>query len=317
MKKILKVLMALILAVTLAACGSKEENGEKKTKLGIIQIAEHKSLDAAREGFLEKLKQEGYEDKKNLEITYQNAQGDQANLKTISSKMAKDCDIILAIATPAAQSIMGETGDVPIIFTAVTDPVDAGLVKDEKSPEGNVTGTTDRVDVNKQVELVRAVKSDAKTMGIIYNASEANSKKQVEQAKSAAETLGMKTTEVNAATSNDIKQAMESLVKRSDIIYVPTDNVVASGAAVVGEVAKDNKIPVITASTEQAEAGGLAAYGANYYKLGEQTALMAIQIIKDGKLPKDIAVENSDGELYINEEMAKALGIDPQSIKLK
>lgn len=319
MKNLVKVLTVLVIGIVLVACGGSKDSAssDKKTKIGIIQIIEHESLDAAREGFIAKLKAEGYEEGKNIEINYQNAQGDQANLKTIATKLAKESDVILAIATPSAQAMMAETTEVPIVFTAVTDPVDAGLVKDEKKPEGNITGTTDRVDVSKQIDLIKVVKSDAKTLGIIYNAAEANSKMQVNQAKEAAKKLGLKTTEVNAATSNDIKQAMESLVKKSDVIYVPTDNVIASGAAVVGEVAKANKIPVITASKEQAVNGGLASYGADYTKLGERTAELALMIFKDKKAVKDIPVEDSKGSLFVNEEMAKALGIDPASIKLK
>ncbi|MDF9866700.1 putative ABC transport system substrate-binding protein [Bacilli bacterium PM5-3] len=309
MKKLLNLCLVLVVGLVLVGCNSTKKS-EDVVKIGIIQIVDHESLDATRNGFTNKLSELGYKDGENIEIDYQNAQGDQANLKTIAAKLAKNSDLVLAIATPSAQAIATETTDIPILITAVTDPIDAGLVKSLDKPSTNVSGTSDEVDVNKQVQLIKKMK-DVKSVGLIYNASETNSKIQIDEAKVALKEAGLTSHEATVATTNDIKQAMTSLAKKVDAIYVPTDNTLASGMASVGEIAKESKLPVITGATEQAQAGGLASYGVNYSKLGEQTADMAARILKGDVKISEMPIEKSkEFTLYINDEMAKILGID-------
>ncbi|MEG0284159.1 MAG: ABC transporter substrate-binding protein [Erysipelotrichales bacterium] len=315
MKKAVRLMVVALILLVGVGCAAKDEQGKGSIKIGIIQQMEHGSLDRVRTGFIEQLKKDGYVEGENLEIDYQNAQGDQANLKTISSKLVKDSDLILAIGTQAAQVVANEKSEVPILFSAVSDPVDAGLVKSMEKPGGNISGTSDMVSLKAQIDLLKKADPKAKTLGLIYNASEANSKIQIDSAKKYALEIGMKVEEVNAPTTNDIKLAMETLVKKVDVIYVPSDNVLASGASVVGEVSKASKVPVVCASQAQAEEGGLASLGVDYTNLGKQTATMAVSVLKDNKKPIDLAVETSKGSLYINEEMAKALGIDSKSLK--
>lgn len=314
MKKLLLVL-SLVLVIGLSACSSdKSDSKEKVIKLGIIQIVDHPSLDKARNGFLDEMKKLGWEENKNLEVIYENAQGDQANLKTIANKLAKDCDIILAIATPSAQAMASTTKDIPIIITAVTDPVGSGLAKSLEKPDTNVTGTTDAKDVDAQIELFKKL-DNIKTVGLIYNASEANSKVQIDQAKEALTKKGYKFEEVTVSSTNDIKTAMSSLVKKVDAIYIPSDNTIASGMASVKQISEANKIPVIAATIDQIKDGGLVTYGIDYEKLGRQSAVIADKVLKGADTKTTPIEKSNDYELYINEDNAKVLGIDPNKLK--
>jgi putative ABC transport system substrate-binding protein len=198
----------------------------------------------------------------------------------------------------------------------VTDPVAAKLVDSEKKPGGNVTGTTDMVPIDKQIDLLLSIVPDAKTVGIMYNAGESNSKVQADLAQKALKKAGIKYEVKTANTTNDVQQVTEALANSCDAIYIPTDNTFASAAAVIGEVAKEKKIPVIPGSVDQVNDGGLATYGIDYEKLGEQTGKMAAKILDGKKTPKDMPVESADDlQLVVNKDMAKALGIDPASIK--
>lgn len=297
--------------------GSSSEKSDKNKTVGILQAVQHSSLDAAHEGFIKGLKEEGFEEGKNLTINYQNAQNDQSNLKSMSEKLVKEKpDLLLGIATPAALSLLNETTEIPIVVTAVTDLVGQKLVKSDEEPGGNVTGTTDMVPIDKQIDLLLSIIPDGKKVGILYNASEANSVVQVNLAKKALEKAGIEVKEATANTTNDVQQATQSIAKEVDGIYIPTDNTFASAASIVGEVAKEEKVPVVTGSVEQVEAGGLATYGLNYTSLGEQTGKMAAKILKGEAKPATMPVESADKlELVVNDEMAKAIGIDPSSIK--
>ncbi|MGO2083272.1 ABC transporter substrate-binding protein [Vagococcus sp.] len=305
----------------LVGCTSKAETGadnQATVKVGILQYMEHKSLDAAREGFLEELADAGYEEGKNLKIDSLNAQGDQANLKSISERLVKDKnDLILTIATPATISVANETSEIPILFTAVTDAVAAGIVKNNEKPDKNITGTSDMVPVEKQTDLLLSIVPDAEKIGVIYNSSEENSVIQAKAAKKALERDGVEVKEATVTSTNDVQQVMASLAKEVDGIYIPTDNTLANTMETVGEIAKDKKIPVVAGATEQVKVGGLATYGIDYNKLGHQTGKLAVKILKGEATPADLAIEPStDLELVVNDDMAKALGIDPKSIKM-
>lgn len=310
-----KLLVFVLLIFATIGCTSKED---KKPNIGIIQISEHESLDETRRGIIDGLKEKGYVDGENVTINYQNAQGDQANLKTISSSMAKKADLVIAIATPSAQAIMSEAPDIPIVFSVVTDPVKAGLVSDLTTPNANITGTSDRVDIAQQINLLASIKDNTKTIGLIYNSSEANSKAQIDDARAAIKKTGLKVKEVNVTTTNDIKQSMESLVNKVDAIYVGNDNTVAAGMSLVSSIAIEHKIPLVAASKEQVDNGALASYGIDHHLIGKETAFMAYDILNNNKTVKDIPIKVfTEYELYINKDTAKKIGIDPNTIKIE
>lgn len=326
-----KLGLTLGTGLLLAACGNgaTENNGDttasstggndtkESLSIGILQLMDHESLNASRKGFVDVLEEAGYAEGENLTIDYQNAQGDQANLQTMSERLSGNNDLILAIATPAAQSLANIEKDIPILFTAVTDPVDAGLVESLDVPGANITGTTDAGPIAEQVELLLSVAPEAENIGIIYNSSEPNSVIQAEQAGSILEEKGKNVITKTVSSTNDVQQVMESLAQDVEGIYIPTDNTLASTMATVAQVAINYSLPVVAASTEQVLAGGLATYGINYYELGRQTGEMALEILENGADPSSLSVESSQKlELVVNEEMAEALGIDPESISV-
>ncbi|UJF16401.1 ABC transporter substrate-binding protein [Jeotgalibaca sp. MA1X17-3] len=337
-QKIKRAGLALGATVLLAACGGNgagdsasdvsnassttsstaQENGttDKETiNIGILQYLEHDSLSASRKGFIDVLEEAGYKEGENLNIDYQNAQGDQANLQTMSERISGTSDLLLAIATPSAQSIANVERDLPVLFTAITDPVDAGLVDSLEVPGGNITGTTDAGPIEDQVKLLLSIVDDAKTIGIIYNSSEPNSVIQSDQAEAILKESGIDVKILTVNSSNDVQQVMESLAQDVDGVYIPTDNTLASTMATVSQVAIAYELPVVAASTDQVLAGGLATYGIDYYELGRQTGEMALEILENGDEPATMAVQSSTAvELVVNEEMADALGIDPASI---
>lgn len=319
-KQLCKAGLGLMLAgLVLAGCGTDDKKaGEEQkdsVKIGILQYMEHDSLSLAREGFLSEFEDAGYVEGENLTIDYQNAQGDQANLQSMSERLVGKNDAILAIATPAAQALANVTKEDPILFTAVTDAVDAGLVESMEKPGANITGTSDIVPIDEQIALLLSIAPEAKTVGIIYNSSEPNSKIQADMAEKTIKDKGVAVKILTVTSTNDVQQVMTTLAQEVDAIYIPTDNTLASTMPTVGEIATEYKLPVIPGSAEMVEAGALATYGINYSDLGRQTAKMALKIIKDGEKPSEMEVETSNNlELVINEEMAKALGIDPASI---
>ncbi|MEG1504565.1 MAG: ABC transporter substrate-binding protein [Enterococcus sp.] len=318
MKKTVLAGIGLVSLLMLGACGSQDSASDDNMKhVGVLQLVQHASLDNAYEGFKEGLAEGGYKEGDNLKIDYQNAQNNQDNLKSMSEKLIKDDpDLLLGIATPAAQSLLNATTDIPIAVTAVTDLKEAKLVKSDKEPGGNVTGTTDMVPIDKQVDLLLSIIPDAKTIGIMYNAGEANSKIQADLAEKALKKAGVDVKVKTANTTNDVQQVTESLASDVDGIYVPTDNTFASAAAVIGDVVKEKKIPLVAGSTEQINEGGLATVGIDYEALGKQTGKMAAKILDGDAKPADTPVESADTlKLVVNKDMAKALGIDPDSIK--
>lgn len=310
-------LLATTLGLGLAACGNTNNATEdgKKT-VGILQLVEHGSLDAAYEGFKEGLAEGGYKEGENLTLEYQNAQNSQDNLKSMSEKLVKNSpDLLLGIATPAAVSLANETTDIPIVVTAVTDLVEAKLAESNEAPGRNITGTSDMVPIDKQIQLLLGIVPDAKTIGIMYNAGEANSKIQADLAEKALKDAGVDVKVLTANTTNDVQQVTTSLAKDVDGIYVPTDNTFASAAAVVGEVAKETKTPIVAGSVEQVEDGALATFGIDYKSLGKQTGELAAKILDGDEKPATTPVETANKlELVVNQEMATALGIDPESI---
>ena len=320
MKRTLALLMASALMLSLAGCsqtGGSSSSGEAETlRIGIIQPMEHESLDAAREGFVQALADHGYTDGDTIVLDYQNAQGDSSALLTISQRfVGDDCDLVLAIGTGAAQSIASQTSEIPVLITAVTDPVDAGLVQSSEAPGTNVTGTNDMNPIRDQLELIPEILPDAQTVGLLYTSSEDNSILQIEEAKAILEEMNLDYVEQTVTGSNDVQQAVQSIVTRCDAIYIPTDNTFASAMPLVGSVVMESGTPVICGATGMVEAGGLITLGLNYYNLGYQTGEMAAQVL-EGADPASMPVQSQNQYDYVvNEEMLSALGMElPQSL---
>lgn len=333
MKKLFALSLTAVMAVgMMTGCGAKEKSQStaaqtveteaaeaeaaapaadgKTYKIGVIQLVEHAALDASNQGFVAALDDAGI----SYEIDQQNAQNDQSACQTIAEKLVNDGnDLILAIATPAAQAVAGATSEIPILVTAVTDPADAGLVESNEVPGGNVSGTSDLTPVNEQIELLKQLIPDAKKVGILYCSAESNSVFQSDMAEAACAEAGLETEVFTVSSSNEIQQVVESMVGKVDVIYTPTDNTIASGMATVCMVANDNGLPVICGEAGMVEAGGLATYGIDYYQLGYMAGEQAVDILVNGadisQMP--IGYLSADRcELSVNRETADTLGID-------
>ncbi|KAB2337151.1 ABC transporter substrate-binding protein [Cytobacillus depressus] len=324
MLKKVKLLAAASLAsiALLSGCGSDQTNteskgsnkeAEKTYKIGITQFAEHPSLDAATEGFKKALEDEGFKDGENAEFLMQNAQADMNNTLTIANNFVGDkVDLIFANATPSAVSALNATKEIPILFTSVTDPVGAGLVKALDQPGDNITGTTDNhPDGTAKTVQFMIEEVGAKNIGVIFNSGEQNSEVQAKAVRELAEGFGAKVVEATVSTSAEVKQAAESLVGRVDAIYVPTDNTVVSALESVISVANSKKIPLFVGELDSMKRGAVAASGFNYFDLGYQTGKMAAEILKGNKKASELPVElPSSLKLVINKKAAEEQGVE-------
>jgi ABC-type uncharacterized transport system, periplasmic component len=322
----ISVIMTLAMVFSLTACspsktGSSESSGNTastavKKKIGILQIVEHPSLNTIRESLIKELQAKGYKDGENITIDYQNAQGDQTNLKTIAQKFVSNkYDLIIAIATPSAQAVVSETKDIPILFSACTDPLGSGLVTNMDKPGANVTGTSDAVSAEKIMELAKRITPNIKRIGALYNSSETNSVSVINNLKDYAKKNNMSVVEATVTNSSDVQQAVTSLVGKVDAVFSPIDNTVASAMPVVTQVANQAKLPVYVGADSMVKDGGLATYGINYDVLGKETGDMAAEILK-GTKAGDIPVKTmKDMNIYLNKSTAKAIGINfPEDI---
>lgn len=312
--KLLSLVLAGAMVLSMTACGSKKTE-EKVYKIGVLQLVQHPALDATNKGFFAALDEAGIK----YEADQQNASGDQPTCQTIAEKLVSDGDdLILAIATPAAQAVAGVTTEIPILLTAVTDPADSGLVDTNEVPGGNVSGTSDLTPVKEQIDLLKKILPDAKTVGILYCSAETNSVLQAAMAKEAIEAAGMKAEDFTVSNSNEIQTVVESMVGKVDAVYSPTDNMIAAGMATVSMVANENNLPVICGEGGMVESGGLATYGIDYYQLGYMTGQQAVEILTKGadisKMPIGY-LPAEKCELSVNEETAQKLGIDVSGLK--
>ncbi len=309
-KGILKSALLILLAVSLlSGCtASTSSSPEKKFIVGINQLAEHPALDDARLGFEEALKEAGVE----VEFVYQNAQGDIPTSLSISQKFARDkVDLIYAIATPAAQSSKQATNEIPILFSAVTDPVLAELVQSMDSPGGNVTGTSDATPMKAQLETFKKLDPSIVKIGILFNTSEVNSEIQVNQAEELAKELGLEIVAMGVSNINDIPQAMDSLIKNIDGFYAITDNMIASAIAIVADKLNNAGIISVGAEGSMVDGGLLVSDGISYFELGRQTAQMAKLILVDGKNPSEIPAESAKETTSVfNPDTLSKLGLD-------
>jgi putative ABC transport system substrate-binding protein len=312
MKKIISLAIVLVLTASMfTGCSSKKEGS---VTVGIGQFAEHGSLDNCREGFIAGLKEGGYVEGENLTIKYDNAQADGATASQIANNYVADkVDMICAIATPMAQSAFGaaKNTDIPVIFTAVTDPVLAELAKQDKTPNGNVTGTSDKLPVEKQLEMIRTILPDAKKIGILYSTSEVNSVSAIEEYKAAAANYGFEIVESGISAAADIPLAADDLLGKVDCLNNLTDNTVVSSLPVILDKAAEKKIPVFGSEVEQDKIGCLAAVGLDYYDLGVQTGKMAAQVLKGEKKASEMNFEIiEEASFYGNTAVAQNLGIN-------
>ncbi len=279
-------------------------------KIGFTQIVEHPALDANRQGVIDRLTELGYKEGTDVVYDIQIAQGNMATAGMIAKRfVGEEADLIVAIATPTAMAAAKATKEIPIVISAVTDPVGAKLVASLEKPGGNVTGTTDLSPVAEQFKLFKEVAPNAKTIGVLYNAGETNSVSIVNIVKEVAAAMGYEIVEGTAANSAAVMAAAKSMVGRADAIYVPTANTVVSALEAVIKVCRDNKIPLINADTDSVSRGSIAALAIDYYKLGQQTGDMVDRILK-GANPADMPVETLRVfELHVNPEGAKKMGV--------
>lgn len=332
MKKLMAMLLTLSMLGALVGCNStasqtesaSEEAGESslaqaasstgkspaECKIGIIQLTEHVALDAARDGFIDTLVAAGFSE---ANIDVQNAQGEIPNCATIATKFVNDdVDLILAIATPAAQAAAQATTEIPILATAVTDFVVAGLVDSNEAPGGNVSGTSDMNPIDQQAALTQQLLPQAKNVGIVYCSAEDNSVLQAGIAKTEFEALGFTVTEYTAADVNDIQPVLTKVCGEVDAIYIPTDNLFAGNMSTVALVAEPAKIPVICGESGMVNAGGTATYGLDYYNLGVMAAQQAITVLLDGADVGSIPVGFASAEelaFTVNTENCEAIGL--------
>ncbi|MBS4979663.1 MAG: ABC transporter substrate-binding protein [Clostridiales bacterium] len=314
-----KVITAGIVTAALAS-SSTVYAGKETYTIGIEQFAEHGSLDNCREGFLEGLAEEGLVEGENLTVEYKNAAADMGTAGQISdSFVSSDVDLLCGIATPSAQSCFNAAMDkeIPVIYTAVTDPLAAELADEEGNPVGEITGTSDKLPIQQQLEMIRTMLPEAETIGILYTTSEANSESAIKEYEALAEEYDFTIETAGITATADIPLAAQGLLEKVDCITNLTDNTVVSSLPAILEMANEAKIPVFGSEIEQVKIGCLAAQGLDYVELGRQTGKMAAQVLKGEKKASELPYETiEEASLYINEKTAENLGIEiPSELK--
>jgi len=302
---------SILIMTTLLIFSAAFMTAAQEYEVAISQFVEHPSLDKAREGFLDGLAESGYVEGENLSVNLQNAQADFATAQTIAQKFKQNNpDLVLAIATPSAQAAANVIKDIPILITAVTDPVEAGVVDSMEKPGRNVSGTTDMNPVGQQLELIREFIPNVSDIGILYNPGEVNSVVQVDLAKEKAAEMGIELHEGTVSNSSEVSLAVSSLIDSVDAIYVPTDNIIVSALPTVLQNANANNIPVFASENNSVEQGAIATVGIDYYELGKQTGMMAARVL-EGADPAEMPVESSSNlKLYINKTAADKINLE-------
>ncbi len=284
--------------------------------VAVTAIVEHPALDAARKGVLDALTAAGYKEGENLKFVFESAQGNPATAAQIARQFAGDePNVIVPISTPSAQAVVSSTRDIPVVFTAVSDPLGAQLVKNMDKPGGNVTGLSDMSPVGEHIALIKEILPNVKTIGYLYNSGEANSVSLLAALKAEAEKAGITVVESAATKSAEVQGAARALVGRADAIYIPTDNTIISALEGAVAVAEESKLPLFTADTDSVARGSIAALGFNYYDVGKQTGEIVVRVLK-GENPGDIAVKTAAGsDLVINKAAAAKMGVTlPESV---
>lgn len=306
---------ALVLALAAASALALPVKAQDVT-VAVTAIVEHPALDAARDGVKQALADAGYKEGENLKFVYQSAQGNPGTASQIARQFVGDApDVIVPISTPSAQAVVSATRDIPIVFTAVSDPVGAQLIKSIDKPGRNVTGLSDALPVNEHLALIKEIAPNAKTVGYIYNSAEANSVSTLELLKTEAAKAGLTVVESVATKSAEVQGATRALVGKADVIYVPTDNTIVSAFEAAAGVASEAKIPLFAADTDSVARGAVAALGFNYFDVGKQTGAVVVRILK-GEKPGDIPATVAVGtDLVLNKTAAEKAGITfPESV---
>lgn len=306
---------ALFLALAASAALVLPAKAEEVT-VAVTAIVEHPALDAVRDGVKDALNEAGYKEGEGLTFVYQSAQGNPATAAQIARQfIGDDPNVIVPISTPSAQAVVSATRDIPVVFTAVTDPLGAQLVKDMDKPGGNVTGLSDMSPVAAHVDLIKEIMPGVKTIGYLYNSGEANSVSLLAVLKEAADAAGIAVVESAATKTAEVQGAARALIGRADAIYVPTDNTIISALESAVAVAEEAKVPLFTADTDSVARGSIAALGFNYYDVGKQTGEVVVRILK-GENPGDIAVKVAEGtDLVVNKTQAAKVGLElPESV---
>ncbi|MGB3223746.1 MAG: ABC transporter substrate-binding protein [Desulforhopalus sp.] len=308
-----KLLTAVLLFTSISLQGVVGFTADTTT-ISVSQFVEHPALDAVLKGFQDYLKEKGID----AEYNIHNAQANMGTAAQIAQQMVGEkADLLVAIATPSAQTCVQALSKAPaelkrpFLFTAVTDPVAAGLVKDLQQPDPGITGVSDLLPIEEHIRMVLSYNPDIKKLGLLYNAGEANSKATIAAIKALSNKLGFETVEATASKTADVYQAAKSLVGRADAIFIPTDNTIISALESVIKVGVQNKLPVFAADVDSVKRGAVAAMGFDYYKHGYQTGALAERIL-NGEKPETIPVEfQKDLQLHINANYSKQMGITP------
>ncbi len=316
MKKLLAATMVAIICLSLVACGNDGKASGEKIKIGVMQFGEFDALQRAFDGFKEGMEEAGYVDGKNLTINYLSAAADPSNCPSIADTLINDgSDLIFAIATPSVLCVKEKTSDIPVVFTAVTDPVTSGIMSSYDGSGSNIAGSSDMNPIKEQIELIPQVLPDAKTVAVMYSSSESNSRVQFEIAKKEIEALGLKCVEKTISSIDEARSAVESLKGVADVIYVPTDNTMADGMTLVSSAALEVGIPIVGSEAGQVKNGAMITFGIDYFELGKSSAQMAVDILKSkdpvktaGEMP--VFYQTVECRFSVNEGSAKALGIE-------
>lgn len=300
-----KLFLAAAAGLALTAAASAQD-----AKVAVTAIVEHPALDAVRDGVRDGLAEAGYKDGENLQFSYESAQGNPATAAQIARDFAgSEPDVIVPISTPSAQAVAAATRSIPVVFSAVTDPIAAELVKSNEAPGGNVTGVSDLTPVSEHVALVKELVPSATAVGFVYNPGEANSVALLALFRKAAEEEGLTVVEAAANKSADVQAAARSLVGKAQAMYVPTDNTIISALEALVGVAEENDLPLISGDTDSVERGALASVGFNYYQIGKETAAVVLRVLK-GENPGSIPVTFASGsDLVVNRKAADAMGV--------
>lgn len=303
-------LIALLVAF-LSVAFFRENGGlvkQRVPKVGVLTLMHHPALDQIYKGYVHELAREGYHNGKNIKIEYENANGDQSNLKTMASKLVNDnCSVIYGITTPAAQAVANSTTRIPIVLGAVTDPQSAGLIKDNRHPGGNISGVSDQAPIREQLTLIKQFMPKLKTLGVIYTSSDASAVAGYHQIKQECKRMGISLKSYSIANSNDLNQVSEQMLQQVDAVIVPTDNTIAGAMQTLVKNANAANKPVFPATDTMVKQGGVATYSVNQYDLGVRSAKMTVAILK-GKKPANMPVEYvHHGEPVLNLKQARKL----------
>ncbi|WP_249029134.1 ABC transporter substrate-binding protein [Tannockella kyphosi] len=306
MKRVVKLVLCMMMAVTMFGCSSESE--EETMTVGIIKYTEHTSLDAIEDAITVAIENSGQD----IEIIYKNAAGDTSIMTTLVEQViSQGADVIVAIATPTAQACAQFASDVPVVFAAVEDPVDAGLVNDTSAPDLNITGTSDALALDEIVALIQEVYSDTQTIGFLYNTGEANSVSSLEKFEEYANAAGMEVVKIGVTGTADISTALSTSLDKVDVVFSPTDNTIASAMTQVSEMCKDAGKAIFCGADSMVSDGGFMAYGINYEQLGTTTGEMVLDILAGSDVSEiPVAVFNEDLIVYMNQTTADSIGFD-------